>query len=359
MTVSDMIMLRPFEQERFHQLVELARNRFDAVLTQPEARVLIHSAAAYSLGTPSAQEPRPPVRAEFLRWLMTDVDAANFIDPIGIRISSVTILTPLDLQSCIIPRPLHFLWSTVEDELKLFCAEVQGLFIFGGTLRKGLLADGITVHGPVFIQRTKSDGPIRFIGAELERNIDLSGTELTGSGIALALDGARIRGSAFMHNGFRSSGEVHMLNARVGGDLGFNGASITATGRALSLDKVAVDGNVSFAPSLESDGSGTPFHSDGAVNLLSAQIRGDLDCDGADLAATGISLNISTAQIRGHVYLRNGFKAHGQLDMHSANVGNSIDLSGATLTKAERAICLQEAIRYIIAPSLSYCVKKR
>lgn len=341
--MSDTITLRPFEQERFSRLVELARNRFDAELTQPEARILVHSAAAYPLGIPSAVEPRPPVRAEFLRWLMTDLDAAKFIDPIGIRISSVSIPTPLDLQSCTIPHPLHFLWCTVEDELKFFAAEMKGLFIFGGILRKGLLADGVTVHGPVFIQKTRSDGAIRLIGAELERNIDLSGTELTGSGIILALDGARIRGSAFMHNGFRSSGEVHMLNARVGGDLGFNGALLTAAGRALSLDKITVDGNVSLAAWVDPDGSKTVFHSDGSVNLLSAQIRGDLDCDGADLAATGISLNLSTAQIRGHVYLRNGLKARGQLNMHSMNVGNSIDLSGSTLTESNSAICLQEA----------------
>jgi hypothetical protein len=215
-----------------------------------------------------------------------------------------------------------------------------------------MLADGITVHGPVFIQRAKSDGPIHLIGAEIEGNIDLSGTELTGDGIALALDGARIRGSAFMHNGFRSSGAVQMLNARVGGDLGFNGATLTATGRALSLDKVVVEGNVSLAPWSHSSGSVNVFHSDGAVNLLGAQIRGDLDCDGADLAATGTSLNLATAQIHGHVYLRNGFKSRGQLHMHSADIGNSIDLSGATLTEAAIAVILQEAI---VRGTISIC----
>jgi hypothetical protein len=313
------------------------------VLTQPEANVLMHSAAAYELPKPSEEEPRPPVRSAFLRWLMTDPDATKFIDPKGIRIWSVSIPDPLDLQGCSIPHPLHFLFTTVEAELALSTAEVKGLFVFGGTLRKGLLADGITVHGPVFIQGSKSDGAIRLIGAEIDRNIDMSGTELTGSGITLALDGARIRGSAFMHNGFRSSGEVRMLNARVGGDLGFNGATLTATGRALSLDKVAVEGNVSLAKWSHSDGSVNVFHSDGSVNLLGAQIRGDLDCDGADLAATGISLNLATAQIRGHVYLRNGFKSRGQLHMHSADIGNSIDLSGATLTEAVIAVVLQEA----------------
>jgi hypothetical protein len=238
---------------------------------------------------------------------MTDPDAAKFIDPKGIRIWSVSIPASLDLQGCTIPHAVHFLWSTVEAELALFAADLKGLFIFGGILRKGLLADGITVHGPVFIKGAKSDGAIRLIRSEIERNIDLSGTELTGNEITLALDGARIRGSVFMHNGFRSSGEVRMLNARVGGDLGFNGATLTATGRALSLDKVAVEGNVSLAKWAHSDGSVNVFHSDGSVNLLGAQIRGDLDCDGADLAATGISLNLATAQILGHVYLRNGF----------------------------------------------------
>ena len=336
-------VLRPFEQDRFNRLVELAQTRFDATLSQPEARVLMHSAAAYFLPEPSLTEPHPFVRPEFLRWLTTDSEAAKFIDPKGIRIWSVTIPTPLDLQSCTIAHPLHFLWCIAEAELALFAAEVNGLIIFGGTLKKGLLSDGITVHGPVFIKGARIDGAVHLIGAEIERNIDMSGTELTGSGITLALDGARIRGSAFMHNGFRSSGEVRMLNARVGGDLGFNGAALTATGRALSLDKIVVEGNVSLGKWARSDGSVEAFRSAGSVNLLSAQIRGDLDCDGAELAGTGISLNLATAQIRGHVYLRNEFKSRGQLNMHSADIGNSIDLSGAALTEASIAVVLEAA----------------
>ena len=165
--VPDMFMLRPFEQERFNRLVELARSRFDTALTQPEARVLIHSAAARHLPEPTETEPRPPVRPELLRWLMTDPEATKFIDPKGIRIWSVSIPAPLDLQSCTIPHSVHFLWSTVEAELALFAAEVKGLFIFGGTLRKGLLADGITVHGPVLIKGAKSDGAIHLIGPEI------------------------------------------------------------------------------------------------------------------------------------------------------------------------------------------------
>jgi hypothetical protein len=274
---------------------------------------------------------------------MTDSEAAKYIDPIGVRVWSVSIPVALDLQSCCIPHPVHLLWSTIEAELKLIAAQVKGLFIFGGTLKKGLLGDGITVHGPVFIKGVKCDGAIHLKVSEVDKNLDMSGTELAGNGIALALDGARIRGSAFMQNGFQSAGEVRLLNARVGGDLGFNGASLTTTGKALSLDKVVVEGNVSLAKSLTPDGSGKVFHSDGSVNLLAAQIHGDLDCEGAELAAQGISLDLTTANIRGHVYLRNGFKSRGQLKMQSADVGNSIDLSRATLTEAEISVFLEEA----------------
>jgi len=134
-----------------------------------------------------------------------------------------------------------------------------------------------------------------------------------------------------------------MLNARIGGDLGFNGANLSATGLALSLDKIVVEGNVSFAKWVQPDGSVEAFHSDGSINLPAARLEGDLDCEGADFAATGISLNLSTAKIRGHVYLRNGFQSRGTLHMHSAEIGNSIDLTGAKLTEATIAVCLESA----------------
>ena len=134
-----------------------------------------------------------------------------------------------------------------------------------------------------------------------------------------------------------------MLNARVGGDLAFAGAVITAPGKALSLDKIGVEGLLSLAKWVDADGSVKAFTSNGSVNLPAAEIKGDLVCNGADLAATEIALNLATAKIRGHVYLRDGFKTRGQLHMHSAEIGNSVDMSGATLTEASIAVSLEGA----------------
>jgi hypothetical protein len=337
------VQMRPFEEAHFKKLLELARAQFDPNITEPEAQVLVHSSAGYPLPTPPAAGPHLPIRAEFLRWLLTDTEAAKHVDPKGVRVWSAHITDPLDLQGCSIPHQVYLHGCIFEQPLGMFASDIEGLYMLGGELKEGLLADSINVHGPVFIKHVKCAGGIHLVGSDIGRNIDMTGTEITATGMSLVLDGAKIRGSAFFHDRFRASGEVRMLNAKVGGDLGFRGATLSATDRAISLDKIAVEGNVSFANWIRSDGTEEAFHSDGSVNLLAARIEGDLDCQGADLAATDISLNLSTAKIRGHVYLRGGFRAKGTLLMHSAEVGNSIDFSGAKLTGATRAICLEAA----------------
>jgi hypothetical protein len=274
---------------------------------------------------------------------LTDAEAAKNVDPKGVRIWSALVSDPLDLQGCTIPHQVYLLGCVFEGPLAMFASDIKGLYIMGGVLNQGLLADSINVRGPVFIKHVKSLGGIHLVGSDIGRNLDMTATEITATGMALVLDSARIRGSVFLHDRFRASGEVRMLNARIGGDLGFNGANLSATGLALSLDKIVVEGNVSFAKWVQPDGSVEAFHSDGSINLPAARLEGDLDCEGADFAATGISLNLSTAKIRGHVYLRNGFQSRGTLHMHSAEIGNSIDLTGAKLTEATIAVCLESA----------------
>ena len=134
----------------------------------------MHSSVGYPLPKPSETEPLLAVGSEFLRWLMTDPEVAKLIDPKGIRIWSALISDPLDLQGCTIPHHVYFLGSIIEAELALFAADIKGLLILGGTLKKGLLADGIRVHGPVFIKEVRSDGTIHLVGADIGRNLDMS-----------------------------------------------------------------------------------------------------------------------------------------------------------------------------------------
>ena len=227
--------MRAFEEQRYKRLLELAQSQFDQSTTEPEAQILVHCAAGYPLPTPSDMTPRLPVRSEFLRWLLTDPEAAKHVDPKGVRIWSLLVSDPLDLQGCTIPHHVYLLGCVFEGPVAMFASDVKGLYIMGGVLNQGLLADSINVRGPVFIKHVKSGGAIHLVGSDIGRNLDMAATEITTTGMALLLDGAKIRGSVFLHDRFRASGEVRMLNARIGGDLGFQGATLSTTGRALSL----------------------------------------------------------------------------------------------------------------------------
>src|SRR3984885_8232056 len=172
-----MVDMRPFEEERFKSLLELARGKFDQSITDPETQVLVHSAAGYPLPPPSDTAPRLPVRSEFLRWLLTDAEAAQNVDPKGVRIWSALVSDPLDLQGCTIPHQVYLLGCVFEGPLAMFASDIKGLYIMGGVLNQGLLADSINVRGPVFIKHVKSLGGIHLVGSDIGRNLDMTATE--------------------------------------------------------------------------------------------------------------------------------------------------------------------------------------
>ena len=211
---------------------------------------------------------------------------------------------------------------------------MRALYFLGGELRKGLIADGVGIHGPLFIKNSRALSSIKLVGSRIGRNLDFSGTTIEVEGIALALDGAQIEGSVFLHEGFVCRGEVRLLNTRIRGDFGCNGAQLSAKDRALSLDKIIVEGNMSLSGRL---------HSTGMIALPGAHVVGDLDCAGAQLDSTGIALNLVSARIDGHLYLRDGFRSSGELCFHSATIGKGIDFSGAVLTDAKHGIQLERA----------------
>ena len=326
-------VLPPWDSMRLNALIQLAGEHFGQILPS-EARVLAHSVSAIDLPVSDTSKPRPQVRAAFLRWLATDPDTVMLIDPKGIRVWSATISDRLDLQGCRIPHQLAFLSCMCEEIVWIPTAEMNALYFLGGELRKGLIADGIGIHGPLFIKKNKALGAIKLVGARIGRNLDFSGTVIESEGIALALDGAQIEGSVFLHEGFTCRGEIRLLNTRIRGDFGCNGAQLFAKNRALSLDKIIVEGNMSLSAG---------FHSTGMVALPGSHVLGDLDCEGARLDSTDIALNLASARIDGHLYLRGGFHSSGELCMHSATIGKSIDLSGAVLTDAMHGIQLERA----------------
>src|SRR5207249_1723818 len=141
-------------------------------------------------------------------------------------------------------------------------------------------------------------------------------------------DGAKIDGNIFLRDHFKAAGEVRLLGATIGGNLECNhGAQLinpNPNGRALNADGVKINSYVFLR-----DG----FKAQGEVNLLGAIIGRNLECDGAQLSnPDGKALNADGAKINGSAFLRNGFSSQGEVNFLGATIGLNLDCEAAQLS---------------------------
>src|SRR5271166_4050293 len=80
------------------------------------------------------------------------------------------------------------------------------------------------------------------------------------------------------------------------------------------------------------------FKAEGRVDLTGATIQGNLECGGGQFASKGAipALNANTAKIGGNVFLRQGFKAEGGVDLTGATIGGWLScIGGQFFSKGE------------------------
>jgi len=325
----------PLSQERADRLVTLAKQRISANLLPAELKVLNESANSDDPPIPDAQQPQPQVRPEFLRWLLTDKEAADSIDSKGIRIVSATISGQLDLSFCRVSPILVFRHCTFEEELLLLHSELRGLVIDTFSTSVGIVAHGAILHGPLMLGNGfQSSGSVDFHSARIEASVQCTGAFHSAHGHALSLESASIRGDVVFTNGFQSSGEIRLLGTEIDGDLNCDGASLSAMtdGRALSLDRAHIRGNVFF---LNSSSSAT-------LSMPGAQIGGQLNCHGSVFTAPETALVLDGAVIQSGVDLE-GLKSLGELRLVGAHIVGQLNCSNAVLGATGRALSLDRA----------------
>jgi hypothetical protein len=323
MTWYDKLLFRRLVQNQTtsEKLVEVARRHFD--LNPAEHEVICNTASPLELPSPEENAtrpegpydentPRPEVRAAFLCWLATDLEARPLVHAKGLRVYSSTITGPLDLGEHIQLPTLDFRRCTVTDGIVLESSEIRGIHITDCVLSSGIEADGVLVNGPVFLHRTQSAAEIRFINAIIKSNLECQGVRLTSSGDALTLDGATIKGDVFFCQEFESRGEIRMLGTQIDSSLTCTGAKLLGPDDALTLDKARIGGNLLLNGKLQSAGNiRLPnSHIGGDLNFMGAEVRKVL-CHNMDLggdmiwrgvrkpaAGTTTHLNLSGAHIR-------------------------------------------------------------
>jgi len=306
------------DEMRAQKLKELARGKFDPEISEAEIKVLQDSASSLDVDDPGEDAARPVVRAEFLRWLVTDAEAVAWLDPKGLRVVGATIPTELDLAECRELPVLVFARCTFQGRIQLRSAETKGIYIFVSTLVHGVGADRLIVHGPVFVRNSQALDEIRLLGVKIAGNLDCSGTKLKAEDKALSAEGAEIGGNVCLNQDFESQGKIRLLGAKIIGNLDCSGAKLKAIGDALRIDGAEIGGSAFLREGFESEGE---------IHLPRTEISGDLDCSGAKLKAEDRALSADGSEIGGGIFLQR-CESTGTIQFPNAAIRGNIDCTG-------------------------------
>ena len=268
-------------------------------------------------------------------------------------------------------------------EVRLRGANVGGNVHLGGARllnagQNALDATGATIAGNLFCDaeggRFTAEGRILLDGARVGGSVVFSGARLHASVVdrpvlviprgtadeaaALVADRMRVEGNVELDDGFTSSGTVRLPNAEIGGYLRLSGAVIGRrdvveelagrTGEVVQRIPVALHADgIQVRGDLEARGTvNGGFHGDGErdaalraygqVRLVDAHVRGSASLSGVQLHGPGIDvLFADRLRVGGTLFLRD-LRAQGSLRLQNAEIGSTLDCSGASLLSPRR-----------------------
>lgn len=274
------------------------------------------------------------IRADLVGWLCTDEGARKRVHSRGIQLTGADITGFLDLSFAPIPFQLALQHCRLKDGMNLRRAELSQLDL-QGSLVNGILGEGVIVKNNVVLgYGFAAVGEVRLLGAQIGESLDCESGTFTnpphrdgaGSGVALFADRINVKGGVSLRRCV-VNGAVRLLGAQIRGDLDCTGGTFTnppqrdVAGSGVALSADGI--NVSGAVFI-SDG----FIAKGEVRLLGAQIGGLLYCNGGtftnprreDVTGSGDALTALRITVKSWVSLESGFTADGTVSLHSAQV---------------------------------------
>ncbi|WP_349360040.1 hypothetical protein [Stappia sp.] len=192
----------------------------------------------------------------------------------------------------------------------------RGVGLQGAWVAGALDLSFATARGATLMRNCMLEMGILAPQARLQR-LDLAGSRLPG----LFASRASVSGNVWLAR-LESAGPVDLVGAEIGGQLDCDGAKLDGgDGNALNAHSATITGGV-FLRQLESTGT---------VDVTSAEIGGQLSCNGAKLdGGDGNALNAQGATITDGVFLLK-LESTGTVDVNSAEIGGQLDCSGAKL----------------------------
>lgn len=225
-------------------------------------------------------------------------------------------------------------------------SDPQGLRLTSARIIGKLDLDRLTPVMGLALSRCTLDQPITMQGTHLPW-LTLLGTHLPGVvANGLLVDGAaEFAGIRVDTNS--ASGAVQLVSAYIRGVFDCSGATlINRSGPALAADNLKVDGSVDFSKSEVTCDCGS-----GAAQLVGALIGGSLRGDFAVLVnKSGPVFVADNLKVGGPMSLRHSrllgdHPLYGAMQLNGANVGSHLEFNGATLTNESGAALIANRLR--------------
>jgi hypothetical protein len=300
------------------------------------------------------------IRAGFIRYLALCSDDDAFIHEHGIRIKGAWVEGDLDLENCRVPVELTLTLSRVNGSIIIRDAD---LFFLGltGCAVNGISADRVHCRTMRLNEGFHATDTVGLTRAHIGGNLVCQGGKFDGGsdGLALQIDGAEIEGNVYLDEGFSAKGRVSLSKAKVAGDLVCEGGSFQGGIRkrpdgsevrtALYCDLIDVRGDVFLnrERSAPKDAN-KQFHALGVVNFDSARIGGGVYCGGGRFEGPkeGNALRFVGSEIKGDVFLTDGFSANSAVNFSKANISGGLICSGGQFegAKSQEALVGDQAV---------------
>jgi hypothetical protein len=198
---------------------------------------------------------------------------------------------------------------------------------------RGIQVHGAKIEGELDLSFVAVPFPVSLCSCALPEETKLGFLEiptlsLSGSWLrSLQAESIVVKGTLSLNNGFRAEGEVNLVGAQIGGNLDCGAGTFkNATGKALRADRINVQGSVFLR---------NGFAAEGEVRLLGAKIGGNLECNVGTLKnGNGKSLSADRMVVQGSVFLRDGFVAEGEVRLLGSRIGGNLECNAGQFKNA-------------------------
>ena len=186
-------------------------------------------------------------------------------------------------------------------------------------------ASGLDCAGTVFLNSARIQDVLALRGTRIRGDSGLQAPELT------------VGGGLFLDSGFSGTGQVNLYGASIGGSVRMDDCRLDGPGSgrgafALNLSCAEIGGDI---------WAGRGLVVQGPAIVRDTSVRGSVVLKGArfDISSIGstadAALDASRLRVGGDIDCRDGFRAHGMIDLRGSRIGGSVLFEGAELTAVD------------------------